>query len=127
MFNTSKATDERWMYLALEQAKQAESEGEVPVGAVVVINEKIIGEGRNQSLGFHDPSAHAEIMAITSASNFLNSKYLKECSLYVTLEPCTMCAGAIYWSQINQLGLGTHHGKTQIPALLHQPLAAPER
>ena len=62
MSHTSKATDERWMYLALEQAKQAQSEGEVPVGAVVVINEKIIGEGRNQSLGFHDPSAHAEIM-----------------------------------------------------------------
>ena len=91
---------------ALEEAHKAADKGEVPVGAVIVIDNKIIARAHNLTQTLNDVTAHAEIMAITSASNFLNSKYLKECSLYVTLEPCMMCAGAIYWSQINQLVFG---------------------
>ncbi len=92
---------------ALEEAYKAADKGEVPVGAVIVIDNKIIARAHNLTQTLNDVTAHAEIMAITSAANFLNSKYLKECSLYVTLEPCIMCAGAIYWSQINQLVFGT--------------------
>ena len=91
---------------ALEEAHKAADKGEVPVGAVIVIDNKIIARAHNLTQTLNDVTAHAETMAITSASNFLNSKYLKECSLYVTLEPCIMCAGAIYWSQINQLVFG---------------------
>ena len=91
---------------ALEEAHKAAKKGEVPVGAVIVIDNKIIARAHNLTQTLNDVTAHAEIMAITSAANFLNSKYLKECSLYVTLEPCIMCAGAIYWSQINQLVFG---------------------
>ena len=91
---------------ALEEAQKAADKGEVPVGAVIVVENKIIARAHNLTQTLNDVTAHAEIMAITSAANFLNSKYLKECSLYVTLEPCIMCAGAIYWSQINQLVFG---------------------
>ncbi len=91
---------------ALEEAQKAADKGEVPVGAVIVVENKIIARAHNLTQTLNDVTAHAEIMAITSAANFLNSKYLKECSLYVTLEPCMMCAGAIYWSQINQLVFG---------------------
>ncbi len=127
MLHTSKAADERWMYLALEQAKQAESEGEVPVGAVVVINEKIIGEGRNQSLGCHDPSAHAEIMAIRQAGKTLSNYRLPGSTLYVTLEPCMMCAGAILHARIERVVFGARDEKTgavgSIANLLENPLA----
>ena len=127
MFNTSKVTDERWMRLALEQAKQAESEGEVPVGAVVVIDEKIIGQGHNQSLGFHDPSAHAEIMAMRQAGKTLSNYRLPDSTLYVTLEPCMMCAGAILHARIERVVFGARDKKTgavgSIANLLENPLA----
>jgi len=127
MFNTSKVTDERWMRLALEQAKQAESEGEVPVGAVVMIDEKIIGQGRNQSLGFHDSSAHAEIMAMRQAGKTLSNYRLPGSTLYVTLEPCMMCAGAILHARIERVVFGTRDEKTgavgSIANLLENPLA----
>ena len=127
MFNTSKVTDERWMRLALEQAKQAESEGEVPVGAVVVIDDKVIGQGRNQSLGFHDPSAHAEIMAMREAGKTLSNYRLPGSTLYVTLEPCMMCAGAILHARIERVVFGARDEKTgavgSIANLLENPLA----
>ena len=127
MFNTSKVTDERWMRLALEQAKQAESEGEVPVGAVVVIDGKVIGQGRNQSLDFHDPSAHAEIMAMRQAGKTLSNYRLPGSTLYVTLETCMMCAGAILHARIERVVFGTRDEKTgavgSIANLLENPLA----
>ena len=123
----STAVDERWMRLALEQAKQAESEGEVPVGAVVVIDDKVIGQGRNQSLGFHDPSAHAEIMAMRQAGKTLSNYRLPDSTLYVTLEPCMMCAGAILHARIERVVFGTRDEKTgavgSIANLLENPLA----
>jgi len=101
--STDIFSDEYFMKEALKQAKLAFEEGEIPVGAVVVCNNKIIGKGYNQTEKLTDVTAHAEMLAITSASNFLGSKYLPECKLYVTLEPCVMCAGASYWSQIGEL------------------------
>ena len=127
MFNTSKVTDERWMRLALEQAKQAESEGEVPVGAVVVIDDKVIGQGRNQTLGLHDPSAHAEIMAMREAGKTLSNYRIPGSTLYVTLEPCIMCAGAILHSRVERVVFGARDEKTgavgSIANLLENPLA----
>ena len=126
MFNTSKVTDERWMRLALEQAKQAESEGEVPVGAVVVIDDKVIGQGRNQTLGLHDPSAHAEIMAMREAGKNLSNYRIPGSTLYVTLEPCIMCAGAILHARVERVVFGARDEKTgavgSIANLLENPL-----
>lgn len=95
------------MKQALAQAQIAFEEDEVPVGAVVVMNNKIIARGYNQVEKLNDPTAHAEIIALTSAFNFLGSKYLPEGSLYVTVEPCVMCAGALYWSKIGKVVYGT--------------------
>jgi tRNA(adenine34) deaminase len=92
------------MAKALELANDAYQRDEVPVGALIVADgKKIIGKGTNQTEQFSDVTAHAEILAITAAANFLGSKYLKECTLYVTLEPCVMCAGAIAWAQIERI------------------------
>lgn len=92
------------MAKALELAIDAYQRDEVPVGAIIVADgKKIIGKGSNQTEQFSDVTAHAEILAITAAANFLGSKYLKECTLYVTLEPCVMCAGAIAWAQIERI------------------------
>ncbi|GMQ25271.1 nucleoside deaminase [Algoriphagus sp. oki45] len=88
---------------ALKQAKMAFEEGEIPVGAVVVSKNRIIGRGYNQTEKLQDVTAHAEMLAITSAANNLGSKYLPECRMYVTLEPCPMCAGALFWSQIGEV------------------------
>jgi tRNA(adenine34) deaminase len=96
-------SDEHFMKMALQQAQLAYEAGEIPVGAVVVANNQIIARAHNQTELLHDVTAHAEILAITAAANYLNSKYLKDCTLYVTLEPCIMCAGALYWSQISRL------------------------
>ncbi|MDP2058385.1 MAG: nucleoside deaminase [Flavobacteriaceae bacterium] len=96
-------TDEYFMTQALKEAKIAFDKGEVPVGAVVVINKKIIARAHNQTEMLSDVTAHAEILAITSAANYLGGKYLIDCTLYVTLEPCVMCAGALYWSQISRV------------------------
>lgn len=99
-------TDEYYMRRALEQAQEAADRDEVPVGAVVVCNDRIIGRGHNLTETLHDITAHAEMQAITSATNYLGGKYLNDCTLYVTLEPCVMCAGAIGWSQLGRLVYG---------------------
>lgn len=103
---------EYFMNEALKLARRAADEGEIPVGAVVVANgTKIIGKGYNQTERLQDVTAHAEILAITAASDFLGAKYLKDCTLYVTLEPCVMCAGAIFWTQIDRLVFGASDSK----------------
>ena len=96
-------TDEYFMREAMKEAKKACDQEEVPVGAVVVLNNKIIARGSNMTEKLNDCTAHAEMLAITAAENFLGSKYLKDSKLYVTLEPCVMCAGALYWSQISEI------------------------
>lgn len=96
-------TDEHYMQLALKEAQKAFDEGEVPIGAVIVMQEKIIARAYNQVEKLNDSTAHAEIIALTSAFNFLGSKYLPEATLYVTIEPCLMCAGALYWSKIGKI------------------------
>ena len=96
-------SDEHFMRQALKEAQKALEEDEVPVGAVVVANNQIIGRAHNQTQLLQDVTAHAEIMAVTAATNFLNSKYLQDCTLYVTLEPCVMCAGALFWAQIGRV------------------------
>ena len=92
---------------ALKQAKLAFEEGEIPVGAVVVSKNKIIGRAYNQTERLNDVTAHAEMLAITAAANTLGAKYLTDCRLYVTLEPCPMCAGALFWSQISEVFFGS--------------------
>ena len=98
---------ELWMRFALKEAERALSQDEVPVGAVVVYDGQIIGKGYNQTETLQDPTAHAEMIAISAAADFLKSWRLEKCSLYVTLEPCAMCAGAIVLSRIETLILGT--------------------
>lgn len=99
-------TDDYFMREALKEAKIAFDEGEVPVGAVVVCKNRIIGRAHNQTERLTDSTAHAEMIAVTAASNYLGSKYLNECALYVTLEPCVMCAGALHWVQLMKLVYG---------------------
>lgn len=96
----------RWMRLALKEAERAYDEGEVPVGAVVIKNNVLVGRGHNQVERLGDPTAHAEILAISAACETLQSKYLEDCTLYVTLEPCPMCAGALVWSKLTRLVFG---------------------
>jgi len=98
--------DTYFMKKALEEAQLAFEEGEVPVGAVIVAQNRILGRAHNLTEKLHDVTAHAEMQAITAAANFIGGKYLKGCTLYVTLEPCQMCAGALYWSQISKLVYG---------------------
>ncbi|WP_333599538.1 nucleoside deaminase [Flavobacterium sp.] len=120
-------TDEYFMKKALQEAEIAFEKGEIPVGAVIVIDNKVIARSHNLTEMLNDVTAHAEMQAITSAANFIGGKYLKNCTLYVTLEPCQMCAGALYWSQISKVvfgasdeqrgfeNLGTQlHPKTQV-------------
>ena len=102
---------ERYMKEAFRQAKLAYEEGEVPVGAVVVANNRIIARAHNQVELLNDPTAHAEILAITAASEALGSKYLEGCAIYVTLEPCIMCAGALNWAQIEHIYYGASDEK----------------
>ena len=97
------ASDEHFMKLAYAEAQEALAKDEVPIGAVVVQNGAIIGRGHNLTQTLNDVTAHAEMQAITAASSYLGAKYLNECTLYVTLEPCVMCAGAIAWSQLGTL------------------------
>jgi len=96
-------TEEYFMKEALKQAKMAYNADEVPVGAIVVSNNTIISRAYNQTEMLNDSTAHAEMLALSSAFNFLGAKYLKECTLYVTLEPCLMCAGACYWSKVDKI------------------------
>ena len=95
------------MRKALVEAQAAFDKGEIPVGAVVVVDDRVIARSHNLTELLNDVTAHAEMQAITSASNFLGGKYLKGCTLYVTVEPCQMCAGALYWSQITKIVFGT--------------------
>ncbi|WKL42731.1 nucleoside deaminase [Flavobacterium sp. ZE23DGlu08] len=99
-------TDEYFMKKALQEAEMAFEKGEIPVGAIVVIDNKVIARGHNLTEMLVDVTAHAEMQAITAAANFLGGKYLIGCTLYVTLEPCQMCAGALYWSQISKIVFG---------------------
>jgi len=92
-----------FMAKAIEEAKIALSKGEIPIGAVIVVNDQIIARAHNLTETLNDVTAHAEILAITSAENYLGGKYLDGCTMYVTLEPCQMCAGALYWSRISNL------------------------
>ncbi len=104
-------TDEYFMTQALKEARNAFDEGEIPIGAVVVANDKIIARGHNMTERLNDPTAHAEMIALTSAFNFLGSKYLPGVTLYVTVEPCLMCAGAIYWSKLSRIVYGADDEK----------------
>lgn len=101
-------SDEYFMKKALLEAQTAFDKGEIPVGAVVVINNQIISKSHNLTELLNDVTAHAEMQAITSASHFLGGKYLKGCTIYVTLEPCQMCAGALYWSQVDRIVFGAN-------------------
>lgn len=116
-------TDERYMRMALHEAQQAYNEGEIPVGCVIVANGQIIGRGHNLTQHLHDVTAHAEMLAITAATETLGGKYLQACTLYVTVEPCIMCAGAIGWAQVSRLVYGTTDPKrgyaTFAPQALH--------
>ena len=99
-------TDEYFMQMALREAEEAFEEGEIPVGAVVVLEGNIIAKAHNLTQTLNDVTAHAEMQALTSAFHFLGAKYLNDCTLYVTLEPCVMCAGALYWAQIGKIVYG---------------------
>jgi tRNA(adenine34) deaminase len=99
-------TDEYFMKKALQEAEMAFEKDEIPVGALIVIDNKVIARGHNLTEMLNDVTAHAEMQAITAAANFLGGKYLVGCTLYVTIEPCQMCAGALYWSQISKIVFG---------------------
>lgn len=115
--------DERYMTMALEEARQAQQAGEIPIGCVIVSGGRIIGKGHNLTETLHDVTAHAEMQALTAAEQTLDSKYLRDCTLYVTVEPCVMCAGAIGWAQITRLVYGASDDKrgfvTFAPKALH--------
>lgn len=116
-------TDEHYMKQALQQAHLALAEGEIPIGAVIVSNGHIIAKAHNLTERLHDVTAHSEILAITAASEYLGGKYLTDCTLYVTVEPCIMCAGALGWSQISRVVYGAPDEKrgfrTYAPKALH--------
>ena len=110
------------MKKALQEAEMAFEKGEIPVGAIVVVNNTIIARSHNLTEMLNDVTAHAEMQSITAAANFLGGKYLKDCTLYVTLEPCQMCAGALYWSQISKIVFGAtdvHRGYEKMGTQLH--------
>lgn len=97
---------ETFMRKALDEARAAAAEGEIPVGAIIVYGNRIIARAHNQTERLNDVTAHAEMLAITSAASTLGGKYLNECTMYVTLEPCTMCGGALAWAQLGELVIG---------------------
>lgn len=103
--------DEYYMRLALTEAKEAFLKGEIPIGAIIVSNHKIIAKAHNLTEKFNDVTAHAEIQAISAAASAIGGKYLKNCTLYITVEPCQMCAGALYWSQISKIVVGARDNK----------------
>ena len=116
-------SDTRYMQLALAEANKALAMGEVPVGCVIVADGQVVGRGHNLTETLADVTAHAEMQAITAAANIMGGKYLKDCTLYVTLEPCIMCAGALGWSQISRVVYGASDPKrgysTFSPNALH--------
>ena len=103
--------DERFMREALKEAQMAADKDEVPIGAVVVCQNQIISRAHNLTETLNDPTAHAEMQAITSATNYLGGKYIDQCTLYVTIEPCPMCAGGLYWAQVGRLVYGADDPK----------------
>jgi tRNA(adenine34) deaminase len=111
--------EKRWMQIALREAERAFENGEVPIGAVVVRENEVIGRGRNMVEQLQDPTAHAEMIAITAACETLGTKFLEDCTLYVTLEPCPMCAGAIVWSRIRKLVYGAFDEKAGSASTLY--------
>lgn len=115
--------DEKYMLEALKEARAAFNEDEIPVGAVVVCKGRIIGKGHNMTETLHDPTAHAEMIAITAATEALGGKYLTDCTLYVTVEPCPMCAAALSWAQAGRIVFGAADPKRGYslfsPSLLH--------
>lgn len=128
-------TDEYFMKEAFKEAQLALEKDEVPVGAVVVLKDQIIGRGHNLTEQLQDVTAHAEVQAITAAAEYLDAKYLIDCTLYATLEPCVMCAGALYWSQINKVvyaakdekrGAGRHKGLYHPKTVVEQGLMGNE-
>jgi tRNA(adenine34) deaminase len=119
-------TDEYFMKKALQEAEAAFAKGEIPVGALIVVENKIIARSHNLTEMLNDVTAHAEMQSITAAAHFLGGKYLKGCTLYVTLEPCQMCAGALYWSQISKIVYGAdddHRGYRIMGGKLHPKTA----
>lgn len=117
-----KLDDRFFMQKALQEAEAAFEKGEVPIGAVITVNDRIIARAHNLTEQLNDVTAHAEMQAITAAANFLGGKYLTNCTLYVTLEPCQMCAGALYWSQISRIVFGAYdpqRGFTAMGGQLH--------
>jgi tRNA(adenine34) deaminase len=120
-------SDEHFMRQALFQAEQAFADDEVPIGAVVVCNNRVIGKGYNQVERLRDATAHAEMLAITAASDYLGGKYLTDCTLYVTIEPCPMCAGALRWVQLARVVYGASEPKFGYlrfgPEMLHPKTA----
>lgn len=115
-------TDEYFMKKAFQEAETAFEKGEIPVGAIVVVDNRVIARTHNLTELLNDVTAHAEMQAITASANFLGGKYLKDCTLYVTLEPCQMCAGALYWAQITKIVYGArdeHRGFMTMGGKLH--------
>lgn len=115
--------DQRYMQDALREATAAAAEDEVPVGAVIVCKDRVIAKGHNMTERLHDPTAHAEMIALTAATEAMGGKYLNECTLYVTVEPCPMCAAALCWAQIGRIVYGAPDPKRGYslftPSLLH--------
>jgi len=109
--NNPEAEDIHYMKLALAEAQKALADNEIPIGAIVVSKNRIIGRGYNLTERFNDVTAHAEMQAFTSASQTIGGKYLTDCTLYVTIEPCVMCAGASYWTQISRIVYGAREEK----------------
>lgn len=118
IFESQQQADERFMRAALDEAAIAAREDEVPIGAVIVINGKIVARGHNLTERLNDVTAHAEMQAITAAAEYLGGKYLPECTLYVTVEPCFMCAGALGWAQIGRIVYGTKDKKRGYSTIL---------
>ena len=118
-------SDEYYMKEALKEARKALEMDEVPIGAVIVSNFKIIGRGHNLTEQLNDVTAHAEMQAFTAAANFLGGKYLDECTLYVTVEPCVMCAGAAFWTRIGKIIYGAKDDKRGF-TLVNQALLHPK-
>lgn len=115
-------TDEYFMKKALSEAQIAFDKGEIPIGAVIVAGDRVIASSHNLTEMLNDVTAHAEMQSITAAANYLGGKYLKDCTLYVTVEPCQMCAGALYWSQISKIVFGSRdeqRGYLQLGTKLH--------
>ena len=118
----SMTADEMYMREALKLAQRAFEEEEIPIGAVIVSQGKIIGKGYNLTERLNDVTAHAEMQAFTAAANYMGGKYLKDCTLYVTVEPCVMCAGAAYWTQVSRIVYGAadeKRGSSRFGSLYH--------